>query len=78
MTASHFVSIYCSEPMSSILLSQAFLSKRTDGKPVMDYFVSFCDFFINLLSSQYKYKLYRPSLQAAACFITARRVLHIK
>ena len=78
MTASHFVSIYCSEPMSSILLSQAFLSKQTDGKPMKDYFVSFCDFFINLLSSQYKYKLYRPSLQAAACFINARRVLHIK
>ena len=69
ITASHFLSLY-----TSPLLAFAFSSRRA----VPHSLVAYCSFFLDLLSSLYKYRQFSPSLQADVCFSAACRLLHIE
>ena len=69
VTASHFLSFY-----TSPLLTSAFSARRAIPRSLAVY----CSFFLDLLSSLYKYRQFSPSLQADVCFSAARRLLHIE
>ena len=69
ITASHFLSLY-----TSPLLAFAFSSRRIVPHSLTVY----CSFFLDLLSSLYKYRQFSPSLQADVCFSAACRLLRIE
>ena len=70
VTASHFLSSYCSSFYLNCLLP-----KRPFRASV---FVSYCTFFLDLLSSFYEYHRYTASLQADACFLAACHALNLR
>ena len=70
VTAAHFLSSYCSSVYLSCLLPK--LSFR------VSVFVSYCTFFLDLLSSLYEYRQYTSSLQADACFLAACHALNLR
>ena len=70
VTAAHFLSSYCSSVYLSCLLPKLHFR--------VSVFVSYCTFFLDLLSSLYEYRQYTSSLQADACFLAACHALNLR
>lgn len=77
VTAAHFLYSICSHPVIEDFLNQTFRVVDSNHDP-MDYLLSFCRFFLDLLSSKYEYRQFSSSVQACACFICSLHVFHIK
>ena len=73
----HFLSIYCSDVMLPFLTSRPSSSEQNTPFD-RGFFVSFCSFFCDVLSSHYYYRQYRPSLLAAVCFVITRKAMQMK